>query len=160
MKRAINKMNKIRKVVKNDIEGLKEVLNKVELFPAEMLDDMISDYLNNPETEEVWFTSIQDNKPISIGYCAPEQLTDRTFNLYAIGVQENLQGRGIGKEMMNFIEEYLRGRGNRVLIVETSSMPEFDLTRAFYHKIGYTQEAIIRDFWKEGDDKVIFWKKL
>lgn len=153
-------MNKIRKVVKNDIEGLKEVLNKVELFPAEMLDEMISDYFNNPETEEVWFTSIQDNKPISIGYCAPEQLTDRTFNLYAIGVQENLQGQGIGKEMMNFIEEYLRSRGNRVLIVETSSMPEFDLTRAFYHKIGYTEEAIIRDFWKEGDDKVIFWKKL
>ncbi len=42
------------------MEGLKEVLNKVELFPAEMLDDMISDYFNNPETEEVWFTSIQD----------------------------------------------------------------------------------------------------
>ncbi len=153
-------MNKIRKVVKNDIEGLKEVLNKVELFPAEMLDEMISDYFNNPETEEVWFTSIQDNKPVSIGYCAPEQLTDRTFNLYAIGVQENLQGQGIGKEMMNFIEGYLRSSGNRVLIVETSSMPEFGLTRAFYHKIGYTQEAIIRDFWKEGDDKVIFWKKL
>ena len=153
-------MNKIRKVVKNDIEGLKEVLNKVELFPAEMLDDMISDYFNNPKTEEVWFTSIQDNKPISIAYCAPEQLTDRTFNLYAIGVQENLQGQGIGKEMMNFIEEYLRSIGSRVLIVETSSMPEFGLTRAFYRKIGYTQEAIIRDFWKEGDDKVIFWKKL
>ncbi|MDZ7880451.1 MAG: hypothetical protein U5L45_22430 [Saprospiraceae bacterium] len=81
-------MNKIRKIVKNDIEVLKEVLNKVELFPAEMLDEMISDYFNNPETEEVWFTSIQDNKPISIGYCAPEQLTDRTFNLYAIGVQK------------------------------------------------------------------------
>lgn len=153
-------MNKIRKVVRTDIEGLKEVLNKVELFPAEMLDDMISDYFNNPETEEVWFTSVQDNKPTSIGYCAPEKLTDRTFNLYAIGVQTNLQRQGIGKEMMNFIEEYLRSRGNRVLIVETSSMPEFNLTRAFYHKIGYTQEAIIRDFWKEGDDKVIFWKKL
>ena len=22
------------------------------------------------------------------------------------------------------------------------------------------KEAMIRDFWKEGDDKVIFWKKL
>ncbi len=153
-------MREIRKVVKNDIEGLKAVLNKVELFPPEMLDDMISDYLNNPQTEEIWFTTIEGDKPISIGYCAPEQLTDRTFNLYAIGVQENLQGQGVGKKMMRFIEEYLQSRGNRVLIVETSSMPEFDLTRKFYHKIGYTQEAVIRDFWKEGDDKIIFWKKL
>ena len=153
-------MNEIRKVVRNDLEGLRNVLDTIELFPAEMLDDMMLDYFDNSETEEIWFTSIQHKKPVSIGYCAPEQLTDRTYNLYAIGVQSDLQGNGIGKKMMTFIEEYLKSKGNRVLIVETSSMPEFEQTREFYLKIGYTKEAVIRDFWKEGDDKVIFWKKL
>lgn len=61
---------------------------------------------------------------------------------------------------MAFIEGYLRDNGNRILIVDTSGTPEFDLTRAFYFKIGYTREAVIRDFWKDGDDKVTFWKKL
>ena len=153
-------MNEIRKVVRNDLEGLRNVLDTIELFPAEMLDDMMLDYFDNSETEEIWFTSIQHKKPVSIGYCAPEQLTDRTYNLYAIGVQSDLQGNGIGKKMMTFIEEYLKSKGNRVLIVETSSMPEFEQTREFYLKIGYTKEAVIRDFWKEGDDKVIFWKKF
>jgi ribosomal protein S18 acetylase RimI-like enzyme len=153
-------MNEIRKVVRPDTEGLKNVLNTIELFPSEMLDDMILDYFDNPQSEEVWFTSIQDKKPISIGYCAPEKLTDGTYNLYAIGVQNDLQGKGIGKKMMTFIEDYLKNRGCRVLIVETSSMPEFESTREFYGKIGYSKEAVIRDFWKEGDDKVIFWKKL
>ena len=79
---------------------------------------------------------------------------------YAIGVQNDLQGKGVGKKMMTFIEDYLKSKGKRVLIVDTSSMPEFDLTREFYLKIGYTKEATIRDFWKEGDDKIVFWKKL
>ena len=87
-------------------------------------------------------------------------MTDRTFNLYAIGVQKDLQRKGIGQQMMHFIEDDLRSNGNRVLIVETSSLPEFDSTRAFYLKLSYTKEATIRDFWKEGDDKIVFWKKL
>ncbi len=153
-------MIKIRKAVASDLEGLKNVLNTIELFPSEMLDELISDYLNNPETEEIWFTAIQDSEVCGIGYCKPEKLTDRTFNLLAIGVQNDLQGKGIGKMMMKFIENHLRENGNRVLIIDTSSTPEYDLTREFYQKIGYTKEATIRDFWKEGDDKVTFWKKL
>lgn len=153
-------MSHIRKVVKDDLPYLEQVLHTIELFPAEMLEDMTADYFNNPETEEIWFTAIHDGKPCAIGYCAPEKLTDRTYNLYAIGVQHDLQGKGIGQKMMAFIEAYLSENGNRILIVDTSSTPEFDLTRAFYLKIGYTQEAVIRDFWKDGDDKVTFWKKL
>lgn len=153
-------MTTIRKVRKDDLEGIKQVLDTIDLFPSEMLDDMISDYFNNPETEEIWFTSVHDGKICGIGYCAPEKLTDRTYNLYAIGVQNELQSKGMGKQMMFFIENYLRAIGARVLIVDTSSMPEFDRTRAFYQKAGYTLEATIRDFWKAGDDKVTFWKKL
>jgi ribosomal protein S18 acetylase RimI-like enzyme len=153
-------MIEIRKAIKNDVERLKEVLDTIELFPSEMLDDLMSDFFDNPETEAIWFTAIQDEKPCAIGYCAPEKLTDSTFNLYAIGVQDNLQGKGVGKKMMTFIEDYLRNQGGRILIVDTSSTPEFNLTREFYLKIGYIKEATIRDFWKEGDDKVVFWKKL
>ena len=153
-------MIEIRKADKNDVEGLKDILNTIELFPAEMLDELMAEYFNNAETEDIWFTAIKDEKPCALGYCAPEKLTDRTYNLYAIGVQNNLQGKGVGKKMMKFIENYLKSQGNRVLIVDTSSLPEFDLTREFYLKIGYTKEATIRDFWKEGDDKIVFWKKL
>jgi len=153
-------MNEIRKVTKTDIESLKEVLNSIELFPSEMLDDMIAGFFNNPETQDIWFTTIENGKPISIGYCAPEQLTEGTFNLYAIGVRSDIQGKGIGTKMMTYLEQQLKEKGHRILIVETSGTDDFKLTRKFYENLNYSKEAVIRDFWSEGDDKIIYWKKL
>ena len=150
----------IRKIKKDDLQYLKDVLNSIELFPSEMLEDMISDFFNNPETEEIWFTATENGMPISIGYCAPEKLTEGTFNLYAIGVKGDIQGKGIGKTMMKYLEELLKQKGHRILIVETSGTDDFEITRKFYEKLDYSKEAVIRDFWKEGDDKVIYWKKL
>jgi ribosomal protein S18 acetylase RimI-like enzyme len=150
----------IRKVRKDDIQFLKDVLNSIELFPSEILEDLISDFFNNPETEEIWFTATENDIPISIGYCAPEKLTEGTFNLYAIGVKGDIQGKGIGGTMMKYLEEDLRKKGHRILIVETSGTDDFKLTRKFYENLDYSKEAVIRDFWKEGDDKVVYWKKL
>lgn len=153
-------MTKIRMITKGDISDIKQVLDTIELFPSEMLDDMISDYLNNPETEEIWFTETKNGKPISLGSCAPEQLTEGTYNLYAIGVRSDIQSKGIGSRMMTFIENHLKTNGHRILIVDTSGTDDFKLTRKFYEKLGYKNEAVIRDFWKDGDDKVTYWKKL
>lgn len=150
----------IRKVRQDDIVALKEVLDTIELFPSEMLNDMIADYWNNPDSKSHWFTAVKNDKPVSLGYCAPEMMAQGTYNLYAIGVKAELQGKGIGKQMMGYIESKLKEQGQRILIVETSGTADFAATRQFYINIGYNQEAVIRDFWEEGDDKVIFWKKL
>lgn len=150
----------IRKVEKKDIRYLKEVLDTIELFPSEMLEDMISDFFDNPESEEIWFTASENSIPVAIGYCAPEKLTEGTFNLYAIGVRKDMQGKGVGKVMMNYLEEQLKLKGHRILIVETSGTDEFALTRKFYENLEYEKEAVIRDFWQEGDDKVVYRKKI
>jgi N-acetylglutamate synthase-like GNAT family acetyltransferase len=155
-----NCMTQIRKVTQRDIPALKEVLETLELFPAEMLDDMISDYLINPESQDIWFTAVEKDKPISIGYAAPEQLTDGTYNLLALGVHSDIQSKGTGKQMVSYIENELREKGQRILIVETSSADAFASSRKFYEDLAYTKEAVIRDFWEEGDDKVVYWKKL
>lgn len=151
---------RIRKVKKEDLPALKEVLDSSELFPSELLDDMMADYLNKEDSQDIWFTTIKDGQPISIGYCAPERMTEGTYNLYAIAVHKNLQGQGVGGAMMRFIENLLRESGQRVLLVETSGLPEYELTRKFYDQCNYKREAVVRDFYQEGEDKVIFWKKL
>ena len=51
-------------------------------------------------------------------------------------------------------------RGGRLLPVETSGGEEFEYVRAFYRKSGYDEEARIREFYKAGDDKIVFRKAL
>ena len=89
------------------LEGLKKVLDSCQLFPSEYLDEMISDYFNDPETQDLWFTYLEDDQPLAIGYCVPEKLTNGTYNLLAIGVAQEAQRRGIAREMMEYIEQKL-----------------------------------------------------
>jgi ribosomal protein S18 acetylase RimI-like enzyme len=150
----------IRPIQPTDCDDLKLVLDSCELFPSELLDDMIYDYFNNPETEDIWFTTTSDEVPVAIGYCVPEKLTEGTYNLLAIGVSKNEQEKGITKEMMHYIEQLLKDKGARILIIETSSDDAQFPARNLYNKIGYHQEAIIKDFWKDGEDKIVFWKRV
>lgn len=151
---------KILAVTHNDINGLKKVVDSSGLFPSEYLDEMISDYLNNTDTQDIWFTYIDDNTPKAIGYCVPEKLTNGTYNLLAIGVSHDSQRNGVATEMMHYIEQQLKQKDGRILIVETSSDDAQIGARKFYEKIGYIQMAVIKDFWNDGEDKIVFWKKL
>ncbi len=150
----------ISRTVKEDLSGIKSILETIELFPPEMLEEMIADFLENPNSNALWLTYSENEIPLGFVFCNIEMLTDGTYNMYAIGVKNYQQGKGIGAKLVNAVETQLRTKGGRVLIVDTSSTDEFGATRNFYLKNGYEKEAVIRDFWAEGDDKVVFRKKL
>lgn len=152
-------MYSVRKVEENDLPWLKEVIDSSGLFPSDMLDDMISPYLENKNPDDIWLT-LEKDRPIAIVYCAPEKLTEGTYNLYLIAVMKSHQGVGVGRHLLRELENHLKQSNVRVLLVETSGNPEFALTRKFYVQNGYVLEASIRDFYKEGEDKIVFWKKL
>lgn len=153
-------MPDIRKITTKDLPALKTVIDTSGLFPSELLKGMMNDYFTNPATEDIWLTREINGTPAAIAYCAPERLTNGTYNLYLIAVHKEYQGKGIGAELMQHIERLLKNNGKRILLVETSGLPGFDLTRKFYDKCNYHREAIIRDFYNTGEDKIIFWKKL
>ena len=150
---------KVRPIIAKDIKALKTVVETNDLFPPNMLDDMLSDYLSNKNSSDLWFT-YQEDRPVAIAYCAPERMTEGTWNLYLIAVHPDFQGRGIGTSIVNYIEQMLAKRGARILLVETSSLLSFTLTQKFYLKCGYEQEARIREFYQAGEDKIVFRKSL
>jgi ribosomal protein S18 acetylase RimI-like enzyme len=107
-----------------------------------------------------WVVDDEGQGPVAVAYVAPEKLTEGTFNLTMIAVRPDWQGQGRGGTLTRYLEEMLRDRGERVLLVDTSGTPEFERTRAFYLKNGYEREARIRDYYKDGDDKITFRKRL
>ncbi|MBL8795592.1 MAG: GNAT family N-acetyltransferase [Planctomycetia bacterium] len=93
-------------------------------------------------------------------YHAPEDMTERTWCLWWIAVAHDEQGRGLGGELLRFAEEDMRQLRGRVLFIETSGTKHYGPTRRFYLKHGYEQEAVLRDYYSDGDDLVMFRKRL
>ncbi|OYW68348.1 MAG: hypothetical protein B7Z40_03370 [Bosea sp. 12-68-7] len=117
-------------------------------------------FLSGTVQDDLWFIVIEDGAACAVAYCAPERMTNGTWNLLLIAVQEEHQGRGLGRQLTQQLERTLPGRGARILLVETSSLPSFERTRAVYRRLGYVEEARIREFYAAGEDKVVFWKRL
>jgi ribosomal protein S18 acetylase RimI-like enzyme len=149
----------IRPLHPADLPAIKAVIDAVALFPSNMLDDMTRDYLALPDAPDIWLT-VDMAGPIGVAYLAPERMAEGTWNLYLIAIDPGQQGRGHGTATLRHVETMLAAQGQRILLVETSGLPEYAATRAFYRGNGYDAEGRIRDFYAAGEDKVIFRKAL
>jgi D-alanine-D-alanine ligase len=87
-------------------------------------------------------------------------LTDSTFDLYWIAVAPNVQRQGIGRTLLNEVEQTVQSKHGRWLLAETSSTPAYKPTRDFYERCGYRMLSEIADFYRTGDGKVTFGKRL
>lgn len=149
----------VRPTVIEDLPALKIAIDANQLFPSAMLDEMTSDYFNDKNSSDLWFT-YDAGKPVAIAYCAPEKMTEGTWNLYLIAVHPDYQRMGYGTAMLRYIELTLTKRGERLLLVETSGLDSYKNTRKFYRQCGYEREARIREFYQAGEDKIVFRKSL
>jgi hypothetical protein len=58
------------------------------------------------------------------------------------------------------VEQRLRADGGRLLIVETSSRPDYEPMRRFYERRGYREVPRVAEFYGPADDRVIYAKRL
>ncbi|MEM9530901.1 MAG: GNAT family N-acetyltransferase [Pseudomonadota bacterium] len=150
---------KIRTPTRSDLAQLRLVVEDCELFPVEMLEGMMSPFFDEPDCLDRWLvTEAPDRQVTGLAYFRPEPLTEGTWNLLALGFRKGQRGKGRGARLVAAVEQQLAEE--RMLIVETSSLDAFEAARRFYEGCGFGLEAVIRDYWSAGDDKVIFRKPL
>jgi ribosomal protein S18 acetylase RimI-like enzyme len=149
----------IRDLDRADIPYARAVLEGTGLFPPDMLQPMAEPYLTG-QAPHHWLVAYEGEQFAGFVYAEPERMTDGTFNLLAMAVDPALQGRGIGTALVAALEARLRGQGGRILLVETSGLQEYAGTRTFYARQSFSEEARIREFYAEGEDKILFWKRL
>lgn len=127
---------------------------------ARVVEKLMTDYFNGKSTEGHVCVIDEDHEPQAVAYYEPAVATDRTWYLTMIAVKPGRQGQGRGAALLKHVENDLTARGQRLLLVETSGLPAFERTRAFYEKCGYHAEARVRDYYEPGDDMVLFRKAL
>lgn len=149
----------IKPTSSDDVAALQTVVDETGLFPSEMLPEMLAPSLAG-ETEAFWLTCHLEGEAVGLCYTVPEELADGTWNMLALAVRPDLQGKRLGQALVQTAEAHLKEKRQRILIVDTSGTDDFALTRTFYAQNGYDEEARVRDFWADGDDKVVFRKAL
>ena len=150
----------IRPTRPDDLPAIKTIIDRAKLFPSAMLGGMIVPYLAAPDGDAFSLTGEADGAPAAVAFGEPERMAEGVWNLLLVAVHPDRQGRGLGNAIMRHVEALLAGRGARLLLVETSGLEtsgleEFARTRAFYDGLGYAREAVIRDDYAPGDDKIV-----
>jgi GNAT superfamily N-acetyltransferase len=107
------------------------------------------------------FCAFDNDRNISGFICfGPIPMTDRCYDLYWIKVDEASSRKGVGGRLLEFMEECVAREGARRIYVETSSTEPYQAARSFYEKHGYRLVCSLKDFYREGDHKMIFMKEV
>lgn len=122
--------------------------------------ELWEDYLRHGDANYAFRVYRDGERVLGFSCHGRRDLTVGTYDLYWIATDMAARRRGVGRALLAHVEEEIRQAGGRLIVVETSGTPAYEPTREFYRSCGYQAEATIRDFYKPGDDLVIFTKRL
>ena len=157
----------IRELKKNDREELKRIIVDTKHFnddevnvAMELIDDSLSKGSSSDYITKVFVT---DDTEATAGYICygKRPLTDKTYDLYWIAVDPKIHGKGIGKQLVESMEQdVLDNMDGYLILIETSGKAEYVGERKFYEKCAYEVQTVIKDFYRRGDDLFVYRKYL
>ena len=123
--------------------------------------ELVDESLNpGPATDYCWIMADRHGDLIGFACYGPVPMTVGTFDLYWIAVAPEVRGTGAAASIDDAVTSAARARGGRWLLAETSSTPPYAPARAFYARRGYRLLSTIPDYYRPGDDRLTFGKRL
>ena len=155
----------IRPLRREDKEPIHDLLRATDVFSEEEIGvaiELIQISLEDENQKDYEIFSYTDSEERIVGYVCfgPTPATQGTYDLYWVAVSPSEHGKGIGSQLLQFAEDHIRAKGARFLIAETSSTLKYEKTRAFYERKGFAKVAHVKEYYKPGDDLIIFGKYL
>jgi GNAT superfamily N-acetyltransferase len=86
--------------------------------------------------------------------------TDDRYELYWLAVEPTMRRHGLGRSLLERVEKLSLSMNAQCIYVRTAGRQLYEPTHAFYYASGYSNIALLKDFYGPGDDQVIFMKKL
>jgi ribosomal protein S18 acetylase RimI-like enzyme len=152
----------IRPMTKEDKAAIVEILQATSEFnttEVKVAVELIDLYLEYGISSDYYILVAGiDNTPAGYICFGPTPLTEGTWDIYWMAVDPEMQRQGIGRRLLNDAEVSISKAQGRLILIETSSKPDYEKTRKFYESCGCEMIACIPDFYTPGDDKIVFQK--
>ncbi|WP_457742600.1 GNAT family N-acetyltransferase [Thermococcus sp.] len=113
--------------------------------------------------EETTFIAVQERSHKVLGFITIKAINEKALEILWMAVKREHRGKGIGTELLRFVEEWAKERGFEVLLVKTSgdlSYKPYDGTRRFYEWNGFVRIALIDPYPEWGEPALIYVKCL
>ncbi|MEO8665490.1 MAG: GNAT family N-acetyltransferase [Ignavibacteria bacterium] len=154
----------IRTLEEKDRKELENILADTNNFNDEEIKialELIDIYIKDKEQNDYEiFVDEEEDRLRGYVCIGPRPLTEGTYDLYWIAVNPKVQSRGVGSALIRYIEDHLKEKKGRLILIETSGKASYEKERKFYEKNLYNVLVNIKDFYKEGDSLVIYGKYL
>lgn len=143
-----------------------EVARDLGVFNAEDVDvvaELFDGYLR--DSIQSGYNFLTDRDPQSgavLGFACwgPTSLSRGAADLYWIATARHAQGHGVGAALFRSVEAAARAVGRWLVIIWTSSRPDFEPARQFYQRMACELASCIDDLYDHGDDLLVFVRRL
>lgn len=148
----------------SDMKSIRDIVESTKFFydhEIEIAVELVTERLNLGEVTEYYFVFAEvDGVTVAYSCFGPISMSKTSFDLYWIATHNDFRGKGIGKKLLEETYKQARVMGCKIIIAETSGLPHYEPTRAFYITTGFTPEARLKDFYDLGDDKLFYTKRI
>ncbi len=153
-----------REVMESDQGAVENLLRTTGFFygnEIEVAKELVEAGLTQGEVSGYDFLFAEyEGQMIGYGCFGPIPLTSHRFDIYWLAVAKAWQDQGIGRQLLSRMEQMIRGAKGGIIYIETAGRPLYEPTRQFYLRQGYLEVARIPDYYADGDDRIVFMKKL
>lgn len=151
-------------LLEKDLKELTVVMQSTGLFydfEIEVALEVLQSILDRGEASG-YYCIIATKNGVCVGYAVygPTPCTLSGWDIYWMAVQKELQGKGLGSDLIKRTEQEIALQGGTAVWIETSGRPAYLPTRKFYEKHQYLKLAEIPGFYAPGDSKVIYGKTI
>jgi GNAT superfamily N-acetyltransferase len=147
-----------------DIESVREIVESTKFFydhEVEIASELVAERFNDGESSGYYFVFAElDGVTVAYSCFGPIIMSTTCFDLYWIATHNDFRGKGIGKRVLEETCKRAKTMGCSILIAETSGLPHYEPTRAFYISNNFELEAKLKDFYTMGDDKLFYTKRI
>ncbi len=151
----------IRSITPEDREHLVRIIKKQNNFLQCEIDvaiEVVDATFNPLEDYQTLAAFDQDQQLLGFISFGPIPLTVNRFDIYWIAVDPDNGRHGIGTILILEMENRLKEKSSGHIYIETSSTEGYLPARLFYEKNEYQLVSHLKDFYRDGDDRMIYRK--
>jgi ribosomal protein S18 acetylase RimI-like enzyme len=141
-----------------------DLVQRCEVFGSaerECVNEMFCETWSRPRADNYhWLIGWRDGQPTGFACYGLESLAQNTWDLFWICVAPEARGQGVGQALLAQAEHRARQEGGRLMVIYTASTPAYAPARRLYERCGFVCVATVPDYYADGDDLQIYWKRL